>query len=158
MKDLKEYDFDTLAVRAGWWDGCPLTGAVTPPISQTTTFAFKQVEDVAKVLSGDITSGFIYTRGANPTEIILEERMAALEGGEAALAFNSGVSSIIALITFLVQSGDHIVASRTLYAATQYFFRNILAKKFGVAVTFVDATDPSNIACRNQREDEGDLC
>jgi len=146
MVNLNEYDFATLAVRAGWWDADPQTGAVAPPISQTTTYAFNKVEDMVKIFSsGEFSNRYIYTRASNPTQNILEERVAALEGGEAALAFGSGVAAIVALITLLVQSGDHIVTSNSLYAATQFYFRNILSK-YGVKVTFVDATDPDNVA------------
>lgn len=145
MINHKDYDFETLAVRAGWFNADPQTGAVTPPLYQTSTYAFKRVEDAEEALKTNLRSGYIYTRASSPTEAVFEERMAALEGGEAALVFTSGVSAITSLLTFLVQKGDHIVASKTLYAATQFFMREILGK-FGVETTFVDATDTKNIA------------
>ncbi len=145
MVDYRSFDFATLAVRAGWWNGDPSTGAVSPPIVQTSTYALKRVEDVAEILTTGDFSRFIYTRGSHPTEIVLEERMAALEGGESALAFATGVAAITGLFLFLVKAGDHIVTGRSLYAATQFFFRTILAK-FGVETTFVDATDISAVA------------
>ncbi|MEA4847641.1 MAG: aminotransferase class I/II-fold pyridoxal phosphate-dependent enzyme [Clostridiaceae bacterium] len=145
MEHYKDYDFSTKAVRAGWWKADPQTGSVAPPIYQTSTYAFNSVEDAEEALETHLQSGYIYTRGSSPTEILFEERMAALEGGEAALAFASGVSAVTSLVTFLVQKGDHIVASKTLYAATQFFFREIL-EKYGVETTFVDATEPANIA------------
>jgi methionine-gamma-lyase len=143
--NYKDYDFATLAVRAGWWDADPQTGAVAPPIYQTSTYAFKKVEEAEEALKTKLQSGYIYTRSNSPTEAVFEERMAALEGGEAALAFASGVAAVTGLVTFLVQKGDHIVASSTLYAATQFFFREILGK-YGVETTFVDATNPANVA------------
>jgi methionine-gamma-lyase len=145
MIDYSDFDFATLAIRAGWWNADPATGAVSPPISQTSTYALKKVEDVTEILTSGNFSRFIYTRGSHPNEIVLEERMAALEGGERALAFATGVAAITGLITFLVKSGDHIVTGKSLYAATQFFFRNILAK-FGVTTTFVDATDMKAVA------------
>lgn len=145
MEHYKDYNFSTKAVRAGWWKADPQTGSVAPPIYQTSTYAFNNVKDAEDALKTNLQSGYIYTRGSSPTEILFEERMAALEGGEAALAFASGVSAVTSLVTFLVQKGDHIVASKTLYAATQFFFREILGK-LGVETTFVDPTDPANIA------------
>lgn len=145
MTNCRDYDFATRAVRAGWWKADPQTGSVAPPIYQTSTYAFNKVEDAEEALKTNLQSGYIYTRGSSPTEILFEERMAALEGGEAALAFASGVAAVTSLLTFLVKKGDHVVASKTLYAATQFFLREILGK-YGVGTTFVDATDPANIA------------
>ncbi|MDR1807532.1 MAG: aminotransferase class I/II-fold pyridoxal phosphate-dependent enzyme [Propionibacteriaceae bacterium] len=142
----QEYGFETLAVRAGWWDGDPQTGAVAPPIYLSSNFVFETCDAVNDILTRGPEGAFVYSRGSNPTEVVLEQRLAALEGAEAALAFNTGVSAIIAGVTHLVRSGDHIVAGQTLYAAAQYFFRSILRDRFGVEVTFVDATDPANIA------------
>jgi len=139
MRDYSKYDFSTVAIRAGWWDGDPVNGAVSPPIYQTTNFVFHDVADGARKCES-VHNGYCYTRLGNPTLSVLEERIAALEGAEAGLAFATGVAAITALLTELVKPGDHIVCSNSVYSATNYFMSEILAK-FGVETTFVDAAN-----------------
>jgi methionine-gamma-lyase len=143
MGSERELGFETLAVRAGWWDGDPRTGDVAPPLHMSANFVFPNCDAVNDIFAKGPEGAFIYSRGSNPTEAVLEERMAALEGAEAALAFNTGVSAIVASVTHFVKAGDHIVAGNPLYAAAQYFFRSVLADRFGVDVTFVDSADPA---------------
>lgn len=125
--------FDTIAVHAGCGND-PLTGAVVPPIYQTTTFAQDEP-------GGD--PEFCYARTGNPTRAALESALAALEGARHGLAFASGLSAANALLQTL-SAGDHIVASRDLYGGCWRLFNRIFTR-FGVRFTFVDATDTSAV-------------
>lgn len=132
---MKEtYDFATLAVHAGETP-CPLTGAVDTPIYQSTTFASANADEMAAVY-GDEKPGYAYTRYGNPTTRALEEKMAALEGGEAALAFSAGMAAISSAILGYVQAGDHVVAARSLYGAAYNFLSRKLPR-LGASATFV---------------------
>ncbi|WP_227765237.1 trans-sulfuration enzyme family protein [Zhaonella formicivorans] len=128
----------TLSVRAGQ-EPCPITGAIATPIYQTSNFQFVDVEDGAKKCES-IDNGYCYTRLGNPTLSVLEAKMAALEGGEEALAFTTGVAAISALLFSVLKQGDHAIVTDTCYSATHYLFDTILPK-FGVEVTFVDASE-----------------
>lgn len=132
----------SLAVRAGQ-EACPVTGAVATPIYQTSNFEFKDVNDGARKCES-IYNGYCYTRLGNPTQTVLEEKMAALEGGEAALAFASGVAAISALLLSQLQQGDHVVVADTCYSATHYLFSTLLPK-FGIKSTFVDTSVSTNV-------------
>lgn len=144
--DYSEYDFSTLAIRAGWWNADETTGSVAPPLFQTSTYLTKRCEDIEEIIrSGQLDSRFIYTRPTHPNSAILGERLAALEGGEATACFATGVAAITGTFIALVKSGDKIVTSTTLYSATNAFFRDILSK-FGVEVVFVDGSDSKNFA------------
>ncbi|MFQ5857922.1 MAG: trans-sulfuration enzyme family protein [Anaerolineae bacterium] len=138
-----EYGVFTKAIHAGESpdEG---TGAVAVPIHMANTFAFPTAEDAAATFAGEET-GHIYTRWGNPTQAIMERRIAALDGGEAALATASGMAAISTAIMSVVKRGDHIVATKAIYSGTF----NLLDKElphFGVTTTFVDASDPQNIA------------
>jgi len=128
------YEFATLAVHAGEAP-CPLTGALDTPIYQSTTFASKDADEMAAVY-GEKQFGYMYTRYGNPTIRALEEKVAALEGGEAALAFSSGMAAISSAIMTYIQSGDHAVAARSLYGAA-YNFLNRKLPRMGASTTFV---------------------
>jgi methionine-gamma-lyase len=142
--DYSKYDFSTLAIRAGWWDADPQTGAVSPPIVQSATYQLKRVEEIEEILkSGEFSSRYLYTRGSHPNEYLLEQRIAALEGGEDALCFASGIAAVNAIFTYLVKTGDKVVTSSTLYSGTNTFFRDVLSK-FGIEVVYVDSSDPKN--------------
>lgn len=132
----------TLAVRAGQ-EACPVTGAIATPIYQTTNFEFENVADGAKKCES-IANGYCYTRLGNPTQAALEAKMAALEGGEDALAFATGVASVSALLFSQLQMGDHVVVDDTCYSATHYLFDTLLPK-FGVTVTFIDTSKIENV-------------
>jgi methionine-gamma-lyase len=131
------YDFATLAVHAGE-SPCPVTGALDTPIYQSTTFASTNSDEMAAVY-GDEKPGYMYTRYGNPTIRALEEKAAALEGGEAALAFSTGMAAISSAILGYVKAGDHVVAARSLYGAA-YNFLNRKLPRLGASATFVAST------------------
>ncbi len=142
MSDRKLHP-ETLALHAGW-RADPATGAVAPPIYQTTSFQFRDTEHAANLFALK-ELGNIYTRIGNPTVDILEQRMAALEGGAAALAVSSGQAASAFAIQNLAQAGDNIVSSTDLYGGTWNLFANTL-KGFGIEVRFVDPADPEAFA------------
>ncbi|HEY6292381.1 MAG TPA: PLP-dependent aspartate aminotransferase family protein [Terriglobia bacterium] len=129
-----ELRFATLAVHAGE-NVCPVTGAVDTPIYQSTTFAAADSDEMAAVYGGE-KPGYMYTRYGNPTIHALEEKVAALEGGEAALATAAGMAAISTAILGYVQAGDHVVGSRSLYGAA-YNFLNTKLPRMGASATFV---------------------
>jgi O-acetylhomoserine (thiol)-lyase len=132
---------ETLALHAGW-RADPSTGAVAPPIYQTTSYQFRDTEHAAN-LFGLAEMGNVYTRIMNPTTDILEQRIAAIEGGVAALAVSSGQAASAFSIQNLARVGDNIVASTDLYGGTWNLFANTM-KDMGIEVRFVDPRDPEN--------------
>jgi O-acetylhomoserine (thiol)-lyase len=132
---------ETLVVHAGW-RADPATGAVAVPIYQTTSFQFNSTEHAANLFALK-ELGNIYTRIGNPTNDILEKRVAALEGGVAALAVASGQAASAFAIQNLARAGDNIVSSTDLYGGTWNLFANTL-KDQGIEVRFVDPSDPEN--------------
>ncbi|PKM73612.1 MAG: methionine gamma-lyase [Firmicutes bacterium HGW-Firmicutes-16] len=114
-------------------------GAITIPIYQTASFEFESCAQGAAVFAGE-QNAFFYSRVGNPTVSMLEDTIAILEHGEAALATSSGMGAFTSVIWPLISSGDHIVADKTLYGCTFEFFSKHL-NRFGVNVTFVDTTD-----------------
>lgn len=135
MKDA--HRFATLAVHAGE-SPCPATGALDTPIYQSTTFVSADSGEMAAVY-GEQKSGYMYTRYGNPTIHALEEKVAALEGGEAALAFSTGMAAISSAILGYVKAGDHVVAARSLYGAA-YNFLNTKLPRLGASTTFVPSS------------------
>lgn len=134
---------ETLALHAGW-RADPGTGSVAPPIFQTTSYQFRDTEHASNLFSLK-ELGNIYTRLGNPTTAILEERIAAIEGGAAALAVSSGQAASAFAIQNLAGAGDNIVSSTDLYGGTWNLFANTL-KNLGIEVRFVDPTDPEAFA------------
>lgn len=132
---------DTLALHAGQKPD-PTTKARAVPIYQTTSYVFDDADHAAR-LFGLEEFGNIYTRLMNPTTDVLEQRVAALEGGVAALAVSSGQSAITLSLLTLARAGQEIVASTSLYGGTYNLFRYTLPQ-FGVEVKFVDPSDPEN--------------
>lgn len=116
--------------------------AIAPPIMQTSNFAFKKVDELRKVFE-DEYSNYLYSRGLNPTIDILRKKLAALDGAEDCLVFNSGASAIFASVFANVQSGDHIVSVKKPYTWAQRMFDNVLPR-FGVNTTYVDGTQIEN--------------
>ncbi len=116
--------------------------AVSPPIIQTSNFSFKKVDDFRKAFE-DEASAFIYSRGNNPTVKILAQKLAALDGAEDALVFNSGASAIFAAVFANVKSGDHIVSVDKPYSWAQKLFNDILPR-FNVTTTYVDGREIEN--------------
>ena len=118
-------------------------GSLNPPLYLSSTYAFPTVEDGAARFAGE-QAGYVYSRVGNPTTNLLEQRIADLEGGEAALVTASGMGATTSLLWTLLQPGDEIIADKTLYGCTFGFFNHGLAK-FGVKITHVDLTDPANL-------------
>lgn len=138
----KAYGLGTIAIHEGF-HADPLTGALATPIYQTSTFVFSSVEEGAKRFAGE-EAGFIYSRLGNPTISILEQKVAALEKAEAALAFASGMAAVSAVILGLIKTGDHIVCSKGLYGCT-YGFLNILKERFQVEYTLCDMSSEATL-------------
>ena len=134
---MSNYKFETLQLHVGQEQPDPATDARAVPIYQTTSYVFRDSAHAAARF--DLSEeGNIYGRLTNPTQEVLERRIAALEGGVAALATASGAAAITYTIQALAQAGDHIVAQKTIYGGTYNLLAHTLAH-FGVATTFVDA-------------------
>ena len=132
---------ETLALHAGW-RADPSTGSVAVPIYQTTSYQFQSAEHAANLFALK-ELGNIYTRIMNPTNDVLEKRIAALEGGVAALALSSGQAASAFALQNLAKVGDNVVSSTDLYGGTWNLFANTL-KDQGIEVRFVDPSDPEN--------------
>ena len=126
--------FATLAVCAGEEDRFPY-GAVTKPIYQTSTFAFKNTADLMKFQKGD-PNKYLYTRYGNPTLKAVEEKMAALEGGEAGLVVSSGMAAVSTIALTLVSSGEEIISTEPVYGGTYHLFKRAFPK-LNIKVHFV---------------------
>ncbi|MFQ5993884.1 MAG: O-acetylhomoserine aminocarboxypropyltransferase [Acidiferrobacterales bacterium] len=138
MAEPKYLRFDTLSLHAGQFPD-PATGARAAPIYQTASFVFRDTDHAAALFNLERT-GHVYSRISNPTNAVLEERIAALEGGVGAIATASGQAAMHLAITTIVGAGDHIVSSRSLYGGSH----NLLAytlPRFGIETTFVDPRD-----------------
>ena len=133
--------FDTLAIHAGHQPDSD-TNSRAVPIYRTSSYTFNDTDHAADLFALKIL-GNIYTRIQNPTQGVLEERVAALEGGAAALALASGTSGVFNSIVNICENGDEIVSANDLYGGTYTMFNDILPK-FGISVKWVDPTDPSN--------------
>ena len=130
--------FETRQVHAGQTPD-PTTGSRALPLYQTTAYQFRDTEHAAN-LFGLAELGNIYTRLMNPTQDAVEQRLASLEGGVAALLVASGSAATTYAVLNLAEAGDHIVSSPSLYGGTYNLFHHTL-KKFGVEVTFVENPD-----------------
>jgi O-acetylhomoserine (thiol)-lyase len=137
----REFGFETLALHAGQIPDRE-TGARAAPIYQTTSFVFDSVDHAASLFNLQ-TFGNVYTRLSNPTTAVFEERMAALEGGRAAVATASGQAAEMVALLNICQAGDHIVSSSRLYGGTHTMFA-VNFPKLGIETTFVDPDDPEN--------------
>jgi O-succinylhomoserine sulfhydrylase len=135
----KELDIDTLAVRAG--TARSQFGEHSEALYLTSSFVFDNAAQAAARFSGE-EEGFVYGRFSNPTASAMQERLAALEGGEACIATASGMAAILSTVMALMKAGEHIVAAQSIFGATQQLFGNILSK-FGVETTFVASSDPA---------------
>jgi len=135
--------FSTNALHAGH-DVTQTAGTRAVPIYQTTSYVFKNSDHAANLFSLK-ELGFIYTRLNNPTNQILQERLATLEGGTGAVVFASGSAAIATGLLTLLKSGDHIVASSSLYGGT-FNLLNVTLPRLGITTTFVDASDPDSFA------------
>jgi O-acetylhomoserine (thiol)-lyase len=138
MSDPKYLGFDTLSLHAGAAPD-PATGARATPIYLTTSYVFKDSDHAASLFNME-RAGHVYSRISNPTNAVLEERIAALEGGVAGIAVASGQAAMHLGLATIAGAGSHIVASRALYGGSQ----NLLAytmKRFGIETTFIDPGD-----------------
>ncbi len=134
---------ETIALHAGW--RCdPQTGSVAVPIHQTTSYQFNNTDHAANLFALS-ELGNIYTRLQNPTTDVLEQRVAALEGGAAALGLSSGQTASAFAIQNLARAGDNVISSTDLYGGTWNLFANTM-KDMGIEVRFVDPEDPQNFA------------
>lgn len=139
MQDDHTKGFATRAIHHGY-DPLSADGALTPPLHLTSTFAFETAEQGGARFAGE-APGHIYSRISNPTTDLLEQRMASLEGAEAAVAMASGMGAITSVLWSFLQAGDELITDKTLYGCTFSFFQHGLSR-FGVTVTHVDLTNP----------------
>ena len=137
----RTFGLETLCLHAGQIPDAA-TGARAVPIYQTTSYVFDDADHAASLFNLQ-TFGNIYTRLSNPTTAVLEERMAALENGRAALAVATGMSAQMVALLTLLENGDQIVASRSLYGGTHSQLA-VTFRRFGIDAVFVDPTDPDN--------------
>jgi O-acetylhomoserine (thiol)-lyase len=137
----RAFGIETLCLHAGQIPD-PATGARAVPIYQTTSFVFDSAEHAASLFNLQ-TFGNVYSRISNPTVAVLEERIAALEGGRAALATSSGMAAEMVALLTLCGQGDHIVAANTLYGGT-FAQLGVTFERFGIGCTFVEPDDPEN--------------
>jgi O-acetylhomoserine (thiol)-lyase len=140
MSEPRYPRFDTLSLHAGSQPD-PATGARATPIYQSTSFVFRDTDQAASIFNIERT-GHVYSRISNPTNAVLEERIAALEGGVGALAVASGQAAMHLACATLMDAGSHIVASRSLYGGTHNLLTYTLPR-FGITTTFVDPRDPA---------------
>ncbi|AUN15237.1 methionine gamma-lyase [Paraclostridium sordellii] len=142
MENLKNKKFATKAIHGGHHKD-PVSGALTTPIFQTSTFVFDSAEQGGRRFALQ-EGGYIYTRLGNPTNTQLEEKVALLEGAEACMSTASGIGAISSALWTSLKAGDHVVASKTLYGCTFALLNHGLTR-YGVEVTFVDATNLDEI-------------
>ncbi len=140
--DKNNYGIDTKAIHGGC-EGYNPNYSLNPPIFQTSTFVFKDLDHVEDVMSFK-SDDYVYTRGNNPTLRLLEKRVSELEGGKSAVAFASGMAAISSVIFSLVKPGDTIITHRTLYGSS-YNVAAKLAPKFNVISKMIDLTNTDNL-------------
>ena len=139
MSDKNSYQPETVAVRAG--SEHSQFHEHSEALFLTSSFTFDSAQQAAKRFIGE-EQGNIYSRFTNPTVTMFEQRLAALEGAEQCVATASGMAAILSTCMGLLQAGDHLVASQSIFGSTVNMFNNVF-KKFGVETTFVSATDPA---------------
>jgi len=147
--------FDTLAVHAGYSPD-PTTKSVAVPIYQTTSYAFDDTQHGADLFDLKV-AGNIYTRIMNPTSDVLEQRLAALEGGIAALTVASGMAAITYAILTIAEAGDNIIATGALYGGTYNLFAHTLPQ-YGIEVRFIDADDIGAVAIHTDERTKAVFC
>jgi O-acetylhomoserine (thiol)-lyase len=152
IMDESTFRTETLALHAGQSPD-PTTGARAVPIYQTSSYVFKDSEHAAR-LFGLKEFGNIYTRLMNPTNDVVEKRIAALEGGVGGLLTSSGMSAIFLAIHTLAKAGDHIVSSASLYGGTETLFRHTLPR-IGIDVTFLPNISPETVRAAIRPETRG---
>ncbi|MCJ9711824.1 PLP-dependent transferase, partial [Bordetella hinzii] len=138
MSKSPQWRLETIAVHGGYRPD-PTTRAVAVPIYQTVAYAFDDTQHGADLFDLKVP-GNIYTRIMNPTTDVLEQRVAALEGGVAALALASGQSAVTYAVLTIAEAGDNIVSSSTLYGGTYNLFAHTLPQ-YGISTRFADPRD-----------------
>ncbi|MGB9836711.1 MAG: trans-sulfuration enzyme family protein [Candidatus Saccharicenans sp.] len=138
MAENKDYKVDTEVIHAGYHPD-PLTRSISPPIYQTSTFAFESAEQGAALFAGQ-EKGFIYTRLGNPTIEALEKAMAVLEKGAAALATSSGMAAISTVYLTFLEKDSHLLASSVLYSSSRTIVETELSR-FGITADFIDTSN-----------------
>jgi len=139
MTDPDDTDFSTRAIHAGQEEPDPATGARAPPIYQTTSYVFEDADHAARLFALE-EPGNIYSRIMNPTNAVLEQRLASLEGGVGAVATSSGMAALNLATFLLADHGDNVVTASALYGGTYTYFTHT-APRQGVEVRFVDTLD-----------------
>ncbi|HJP07632.1 MAG: methionine gamma-lyase [Acidiferrobacteraceae bacterium] len=134
--------FSTRAIHEGY-DPASHHGSLNPPVYLNATYSFESIAQGQQRFAGEVP-GYVYARVGNPTQSVLESRLASLEGGEAAVAVASGIGAITALLWSFLESGDEIIADKTLYGCTFAFMGHGLSR-FGVKVHFIDLTQPDTL-------------
>ncbi len=140
--NMSELGFSTRTIHAGALKNDQF-GALTTPIYQTTTYEFANTEQGIRRFKGEDT-GYVYSRSGNPTTAVLEEKVAAIEGGAGAVACASGMGAIASLVWTFLQSGDHIIVGNCLYGCSDLLIRQTMPK-FNVEVSAVDTTDVAEV-------------
>jgi O-acetylhomoserine (thiol)-lyase len=144
MTGRADWGFDTLCVHAGADDPDSATGAKATPIHQTTSYEFDSAEQAADLYALE-REGDVYTRISNPTVRALEERLAALEGGTAAVATASGMAAFDAATSVLASAGDNVVSAASIYGGTHAYLSTVAPRR-GIEPRFVDTLDPEAYA------------
>jgi methionine-gamma-lyase len=146
---MKKRNIETMLIHDAY-DARKHAGSLTPPLFQTSTYTFETAQHGEKSFSGEDNS-YIYSRLGNPTVHILEERMASLEGGEAALAFGSGMAAVSTTLFSLLKARDHVICSKGLYGCT-YGLLEMLQEKFGITHTLCDMTTEEDFLKAAQKD------
>lgn len=144
MHELEKKGRLTQIIHAGQ-HADPATGAVSVPIYQSSTFAFKNADHGAASFRGEPDGGFIYTRLGNPTIMALEESVATLEGGCGGMACATGMAAVNLVYYALLSQGDHVVCTESLYGPSRTVLETEYPR-FGITATFVDSSDPANVS------------
>lgn len=140
--EMNDTGLDTQFIHAGQYRDKEW-GALATPIYQTSTFCYDTVEEGQKKIMREIP-GFYYSRSGNPTNMVLEEKIAAVEGAEAAVSTASGLGAISCVLVACLRHGDHVVCCECVYGGTSFIMRTNL-EQFGIDVTFVDVTKPEEV-------------
>lgn len=143
MRDVSKMGPMTRIIHAGQHPD-PITGAVSVPIYQSSTFAFKDADHGAACFRGEVDGGFIYTRIGNPTVQALERNLAALENACGAMGCATGMAAVNLVYYALLSQGDHIVCTESLYGPSRTVLENEYTR-FGITSSFVDSSDPANV-------------
>ncbi len=143
MDKNKKYKFETMSIHAGS-EGKNANNALNPPIYQTSTFVFDSIEHVEKVMSFE-SDDYVYTRGNNPTLRLFENRMAALEEGNGAVAFASGMAAISSVLFSFLKPGDNVIVNRTLYGSSYNVVTHVLPQ-YNVNYKIADLSDADSLS------------